>query len=77
MVAGRSLILSGMPARCLIAWMTTLEAACIRGELLPVMIRPSGSSSAAPQNPLAAAFEFHRFLCGAAGGKHDPSVFRL
>ena len=49
MLAGRSRILAGMPARCLMAWITTLEAACRSGELLPVMMVPSFSSMAAPQ----------------------------
>ena len=49
MLDGSSRILGGMPARCLMAWITTLEAACRRGELLPVMMVPSLSSMAAPQ----------------------------
>ena len=49
MLAASSWILAGMPARCLMAWITTLEAACMSGELLPVMMVPSLSSMAAPQ----------------------------
>ena len=49
MDSGSSLIMDGIPARCLMAWMTTLEAACSSGELLPVTIVPSLSSIAAPQ----------------------------
>ena len=45
-ISGRS---SGSFARYLIAFRMQLEAAWRSGEFLPVMMVPSGSSSAAPQ----------------------------
>jgi len=48
MKGGSSLIFSEMPAMCFMAWITMLDAACMRGELLSVVIVPSFSSMAAP-----------------------------
>ena len=67
-----------MPASCLTAFSTRLDAACMSGEFLPVTIVPSGSSMAAPQKtPLLPLPRLRASSRPPARRLDDPAVLRL
>lgn len=66
--------MSGTFAGALTAFRTVLAAACINGEFLPVTIRPSFSSMAAPQKMPSLPFSRACALRGLVRGAHRHAV---